>query len=69
MCDRHGVPLKAASLQFVLAHPAVASVIPGPRSAAEAEENFRMVEHPIPAALWEELRGEGLIPPEAPTPG
>ncbi len=69
VCDRHGVPLKAAALQFVLAHPAVASVIPGPRSAAEAEENFRMVEHPIPAALWEELRGEGLIPPEAPTPG
>ena len=69
VCESHGVPLKAASLQFVLAHPAVASVIPGPRSADEAEENFRMVEYPIPAALWEELRGEGLIPPEAPTPG
>ena len=69
VCQRHGVPLKAAALQFVLAHPSVASVIPGPRSIAEAEENFRMVEYPVPAALWDELRGEGLIPPHAPTPG
>ena len=69
VCDRHGVPLKAAALQFILAHPAVASVIPGPRSIAEAEENFRMVEHPIPGEMWAELRQEGLIPSEAPTPG
>ena len=68
VCDRHGVPLKAAALQFILAHPAVASVIPGPRSVAEAEENFRMVEFPIPTDLWSELRHEGLIPSEAPMP-
>jgi D-threo-aldose 1-dehydrogenase len=68
VCDRHGVPLKAAALQFVLAHPAVTSVIPGPRSVAEAEENFRMIEHPTPAALWQELREEGLIPQAAPRP-
>ena len=68
VCDRHGVPLKAAALQFVFGHPAVTAAIPGPRSAAEAEENFQMMAHSIPAALWEELRHEGLIPAEAPTP-
>jgi len=68
VCLRHDVPLKAAALQFVLAHPAVAAAIPGPRSLAEAEENFQMIAHPIPAVLWQELRDEGLIPPEAPTP-
>jgi D-threo-aldose 1-dehydrogenase len=68
VCDHHTVPLKAAALQFVLSHPAVAATIPGPRSVAEAEENFHMIGYPIPSALWEELRQEGLIPAEAPTP-
>jgi D-threo-aldose 1-dehydrogenase len=67
VCDRHGVPLKAAALQFGLAHPAVAATIPGARSIAEVEENVRMAAHPIPEALWDDLRTEGLIPAEAPT--
>ena len=68
VCDRHGVPLKAAALQFVFGHSAVAAVIPGPQSVAEAEENFQMMAHPVPAALWQELRHEGLIPAYAPIP-
>ncbi len=68
VCDRHAVPLKAAALQFGLAHPAVAATIPGPRSPAEVEENIRMVGHPIPADLWAELKAERLIPQEAPEP-
>ena len=67
-CDRHRVPLKAAALQFVLAHPAVSAVIPGSGSPSHIEENFRMVQYPIPQALWKELRDKGLIPVEAPTP-
>ena len=68
VCDRYVVPLKAAALQFGLAHPAVAATIPGARSVAEIEENLRMASHPIPAALWDELRAERLIHPDAPTP-
>jgi D-threo-aldose 1-dehydrogenase len=69
VCARHAVPLKAAALQFPLAHPAVACVIPGGRSAAEVEENFQMVARPIPAAFWAELRELKLLPAEAPVPG
>ena len=69
VCERHEVPLKAAALQFILAHPAIASVIPGARSVAEVEENARLVELPIPAELWAELKKAGLIAAEAPTPG
>ena len=65
-CDRHAVPLKAAALQFGLLHPTVAATIPGARSVAEVEENFRMAGHPIPADLWAELKHEGLIDPLAP---
>jgi D-threo-aldose 1-dehydrogenase len=69
VCERHQVPLKAAALQFILAHPAIVSVIPGARSVAEVEENARMVELAIPGALWAELKEAGLIAAEAPTPG
>jgi D-threo-aldose 1-dehydrogenase len=68
VCDAHGVPLPAAALQFPLAHPAVAAIIPGPRVAAEFEENSRLIRLPIPAALWADLRDQQLLHPEAPTP-
>lgn len=67
-CARHGVPLAAAALQFPLAHPAVASIIPGARSAAEMTANIAHLAHPIPAALWRELQDEGLIRADAPVP-
>jgi D-threo-aldose 1-dehydrogenase len=69
ICGRHSVSMKAAALQFPLAHPAVAAVIPGARSVAELEENFRLIREPIPADFWAELRHHKIIPPEAPTPG
>lgn len=69
VCERHGVPLKAAAIQFPLAHPAVASVLTGARSTAEIEENVRMANLAISPELWAELKAEGLLPEEAPTPG
>jgi D-threo-aldose 1-dehydrogenase len=68
VCARHDVPLKAAAIQFPFGHPAVANVLTGTRSVAELEENVRMFETPIPADLWDELRAEGLLAPEVPTP-
>jgi D-threo-aldose 1-dehydrogenase len=68
VCDAHKVPLAAAALQFPLAHPAVAAIIPGPRSAAEFEENAKLISQPIPSAMWAELRDKQLLHPEAPTP-
>jgi D-threo-aldose 1-dehydrogenase len=68
VCDSHRVPLAAAALQFPLAHPAVAAVIPGPRNVDEFHANVRLLRHPIPAALWADLRAAGLLHPHAPTP-
>jgi len=68
VCDRHGVPLAAAALQFPLAHPAVAAIIPGPRNAEEFRTNLGLFARPIPAALWQELRAAGLLHPAAPVP-
>jgi D-threo-aldose 1-dehydrogenase len=68
VCDSHGVPLIAAALQFPLAHPAVAAILPGPRSAGECELNAELLRYPIPPALWTDLRDAGLLRADAPTP-
>lgn len=68
VCARHGVSLQAAALQFPLAHPAVISVIPGGARPEEVTANIAFIEETIPAVFWADLRSEGLIDPEAPTP-
>jgi len=68
VCQRHGVPLAAAALQFPLGHPAVASVIPGPITPEQVHLNLAGFNHPIPADLWRELKAEGLLREDAPTP-
>jgi D-threo-aldose 1-dehydrogenase len=68
VCARHQVALGAAALQFVLAHPVVASVVPGLASAGEVADTVARYSANIPAALWEELRHERLIRPDAPVP-
>jgi len=68
VCDAHNVPLPAAALQFPLAHPVVCAVIPGPRTAAEFDENLSLLTMKIPAALWSDLRQEGVLHPNAPVP-
>ena len=61
VCERHGIPLKAAALQFPLGHRIVASVIPGMATPAEVKETAQLYRLPIPPAFWEELRYEGLL--------
>ncbi|MET1412356.1 aldo/keto reductase [Roseibium sp. HPY-6] len=68
VCKAHDTPLIAAALQFVLGHPSVKTVIPGAVNAREVSANVEVLETPIPAALWSDLRGEGLIRPDAPLP-
>jgi D-threo-aldose 1-dehydrogenase len=68
VCERHGVPLRAAAMQFPLAHPAVTGLIAGVRSIDHLDEYPALLRQAIPAALWDELRAAGLIAADAPTP-
>jgi D-threo-aldose 1-dehydrogenase len=68
VCERHGVPLAAAALQFPLGHPSVASVIPGASSAGQVDRTLAAFRHYIPGALWEELKHERLLREDAPVP-
>lgn len=68
ICDRHGVPLKAAAIQLPMAHPVIAAVLTGARRPDELAQNVVMFDFPIPADLWQDLRDEGLLDERAPTP-
>lgn len=68
VCRDFSVPLKAAALQFVLAHPAIPTNIPGVRTVAQLEENLRTFRTDIPPELWAELKRHELIREDAPTP-
>jgi D-threo-aldose 1-dehydrogenase len=65
---RHDVPLAAAALQFPLAHPVVASVIPGLADPARVAETMRLYQTAIPRDFWAALKAEGLLRPDAPVP-
>jgi D-threo-aldose 1-dehydrogenase len=68
ICDNHNVPMMAAAIQFSLHHPAIPTIVMGPRSADQVESNVEMFKVDIPNDLWKELKHEGLLPDEAPTP-
>lgn len=68
VCADHKVPLPAAALQFVVAHPAIPSFIAGTRTVAQLTQNLAWFDHEIPADFWAELKHQGLLREDAPTP-
>lgn len=68
VCDRHGVPIEAAALQFALHHPATALVLVGARSQQEWRHAREAVRASVPVDFWAELKREQLLPEGAPTP-
>jgi D-threo-aldose 1-dehydrogenase len=68
VCKSHNVALPAAALQFPLAHPAVVSIIPGAARASEITQNIASLGAAIPEAFWSDLKTQGLIEADAPTP-
>jgi D-threo-aldose 1-dehydrogenase len=68
VCEGHGVPIKAAAVQFSMGHPAVAAVTVGASTADHAREVIQLFEVPIPDDLWDELLDEGCLPAGTPVP-
>ena len=68
VCREFNVPLAAAALQFPLAHPQVASVIPGLAGPEQVEQTLRYYRTQIPPEFWQELRAQNLIHEAAPLP-
>ena len=67
VCTAHGVRLLDAAFQFPLLHPAVVSVIPGGQGVSEMNSNLTAASAEIPPALWQDLKAQGLMRPDAPT--
>jgi D-threo-aldose 1-dehydrogenase len=68
IAERHGVPIKAAALQFCLSHPAIVSVIPGASKPDRIKGDHEALNTFIPAEFWVQLRESGLIAADAPLP-
>lgn len=68
LAERHQVPIKAAALQFALAHPASAAVVPGASRPARVEEDHAALRASVPDDFWRELRHERLVAEDAPLP-
>lgn len=68
-CALEGVDVGAAALQFPLAHPAVACVVAGQKSAQEVSSAVQRMATPIPARLWQRLKHAGLLHAGAVVPG
>jgi len=68
VCERWDVPLRAAAIQFPMAHPGATSLVAGVRTVAHLDEYPAFAAVPIPAGLWDELREQRLLRPDAPVP-
>ncbi|MFE7710310.1 aldo/keto reductase, partial [Streptomyces sp. NPDC057486] len=68
LTHKHGISIKAAALQFSLAHPAAAAVIPGATRPSRIAEDTAALNETVPAAFWTDLRTTGLVSPAAPLP-
>ena len=68
ICAEYNVPLPAAALQFLLAHPAIVSHVPGTRTVQQMEQNIAWTSHAIPKEFWQELKRKDLLRRDAPVP-
>ena len=68
LAEHHKVPIKAAALQFSLAHPASAAVIPGASKPERIQEDHAALKAKVPDDFWRELRKLALVAPSAPLP-
>ncbi|MBS0334117.1 MAG: aldo/keto reductase [Proteobacteria bacterium] len=68
VCREYETPLAAAALQFTLHHPLVASIIPGAVHPSQVKRNIELFRHDTPTELWAELKQQGLLRGDAPTP-
>ena len=68
IADRHNVAIKAAALQFSLAHPASAAIIPGASRPERIAEDHAALKATIPDDFWREMRQQALVAPDAPLP-
>jgi D-threo-aldose 1-dehydrogenase len=68
ICGRFMVSIKAAALQFSLAHQASAAVIPGASRPERIVEDHAAMTENVPDEFWYVLREEALVSPIAPLP-
>lgn len=65
VCKGHGTTLPAAAIAFPCTHPTVVNVTLGMRDRQQVTQNVELQRSAVPRALWDDLRCQGLIRPDA----
>ncbi len=68
ICERHGIDLRTAALQFADAPSVVSCIVPGARTPEQVRANVASMSIAIPADFWAELKKEKLISADAEVP-
>ncbi|WP_086860057.1 aldo/keto reductase [Streptomyces milbemycinicus] len=68
VCERHGTTLPAAAIAFPFSHPSTVNVTLGMRDREQVSRNVELHRRGVPEGLWDDLRAQGLIRPDVPTP-
>lgn len=68
LAQKHGISIKAAALQFSLAHPATVAAVPGATKPSRIAEDVAALAESVPTEFWSDLRRENLISASAPIP-
>ncbi len=68
VCQQFDVDIRAAALQFCLAHPAVLAAIPGTSNPKRPAQYVQQFEAKIPADFWQALKANQLLPEDVPVP-
>jgi len=63
---QYNVDIKSAALQFPLANPLVAAVIPGASRPSRIAEDVQAIKAQVPHEFWQALRDQGFIAANAP---
>ncbi|NEA66226.1 aldo/keto reductase [Streptomyces sp. SID12488] len=66
VCTAHGTTLPAAAIAFPATHPSTVNVTLGMRDRDQVTQNVELHGRAVPQALWDDLRGQGLIRPDVP---
>jgi D-threo-aldose 1-dehydrogenase len=62
VCSAHGVEIATAALHYPLLDPRVTAVVAGAGRPEQVAQNLARLDETVPAALWDDLAGQGLVP-------
>jgi D-threo-aldose 1-dehydrogenase len=62
VCSAHGVEIATAAMHYPLLDPRVGAIVAGAGRPEQVAQNLARLAETVPAALWDDLAEQGLVP-------